>query len=43
MKMQYKQWSALFFACEGKHDGIEKLLLEYGADVNLKDSVSILF
>ncbi len=38
--LQYKLWSALFFAYNEDHDGIVKLLCEYGADTNLEDIVS---
>lgn len=39
--VQDKGWSALFFAYANEHiDGVAKLLLEYEADITLKDKVS---
>ena len=37
--LQDTGWSALFFAYGKSREGIMKLLLEYGADVHLRDRV----
>ena len=38
--IQAKKWTALFFAFEGGHKDVVKLLREYGANPDLRDIVS---
>ena len=35
------KWSAIFYAQENGHNGVTKLLLEYGADEKLIDKVRV--